>query len=314
MAATDMAATDRTGPDMTGRVCLVTGATRGIGRATAEALARMGATVIVHGRDAAAVDTVCRALARAQAAAGRNRGGIEAARVGSVSGVVADFSRLADVGRLADDVAARLDESGSRQLHVLVNNAGTGALRRRPTPDGNEWQFAVNHLAPFLLTNRLLDRIRGSAPARIVNVASRAHRRAQLDLDDVNWERRNYDAMRAYGASKLANILFTRELARRLAGAGVTANSLHPGVVATNIFNTMGVLGRVLGVLGKLWLLSPADGARTSIYLASSPEVADVSGRYLDKCRPIEPASSAQDDAAARRLWEISERMTGLSA
>ncbi|HEY5569577.1 MAG TPA: SDR family oxidoreductase [Gammaproteobacteria bacterium] len=280
--------------DLTGRVCLVTGATRGIGRATAEALAKMGATVLIHGRDSAAVGAVCREIVRSAVRA-------------NVSGVVADFASLADVRRLAREIA---DRHG--RLDVLVNNAGTVTMRRKPTVDGFEWQLGINHLAPFLLTNLLLERLKASAPARIVTVSSRAHRRGVLDFDDLNWEHRKYDGLQAYGASKLANILFTSELARRLTGSGVTANCLHPGVVATNIFNHAGLAGRLVGLLARWRMLSPVKGAETSVFLAASPEV-NVSGKYFDKCEAVEPAPAANDAAATRHLWEVSERLTGLA-
>ena len=277
--------------DLSGRICLVTGATRGIGRATAEALAKMGAQVLIHGRDSASVGAVCR----------------EMVRYGQVTGVVGDLSSLAAVRRLAKDVAAQ-----HPRLDVLVNNAGTGSLRRETTADGFERQFAVNHLAPFLLTNLLLERLKASSAARVVTVSSMAHRSGKLDFDDLNWERRKYSGLQAYSASKLANILFTIELARRLSGSRVTANCLHPGVVATNIFSTMGFGGRLLTVLFRPFMLSPAKGALTSVYLASSPEVANVTGKFFDKCREAATAPAAQDADAARRLWEISERLAGL--
>jgi NAD(P)-dependent dehydrogenase (short-subunit alcohol dehydrogenase family) len=278
--------------DLSGRTCLVTGATHGIGRATAEALATMGADVIVHGRDSVVVGIVCREIVRAS-------------RNANVTGAVADFASLAAVRRLAAEVAERHE-----RLDVLVNNAGTSTRNRRVTSDGFEWLFGVNHLAPFLLTSLLLDKLKANAPARIVTVASMAYRRGTLDLDDPNWERREYKGFAAYSDSKLANILFTRELARRLEGARVTANCLHPGVVATNIFNQAGWIGRVFSLLARPLLLSPKDGAKTTVHLASSPDVAAVSGRFFDKCRekPLDPI--ALDDAKARALWELSERVT----
>jgi NAD(P)-dependent dehydrogenase (short-subunit alcohol dehydrogenase family) len=283
--------------DMHGRICLVTGATRGIGRATAEGLARLGATVIVHGRDAAAVDAVCREIARDT---GRT----------DVSGAVADFASLASVRGLAHDIVAR-----GNPLHVLVNNAGTSAGRRRSTVDGFEWQLGVNHLAPFALTNLLDEPLRDGAPSRVVNVASAAHRRGALDFDDLSWEQRKYRGIQAYSDSKLANLLFTLELARRLVGSGITANALHPGVVATNIFGHMGAAGKLFGWLARPLLLSPEKGARTSVYLASAAEVAGVSGKYFVDCREHAPSTAARDAAAARRLWDVSEQMTrGFSA
>lgn len=279
--------------ELSGRICLVTGATHGIGRATAEALAALGATVIVHGRDSAAVGAVCREIVRASGNA-------------EVTGVVADFASLAAVRRLAADVVAR-----HTRLDVLVNNAGTSARQRRLTSDGFEWLLGVNHLAPFLLTTLLLDKLRASAPARVVTVASMAYRRGTLELDDLNWERRKYRGFKAYADSKLANILFTHELARRLTGSGVTANSLHPGVVATNIFNQLGFVGRLFTTLAKPFLLTSAEGAKTSVYLASAPEAASVSGRFFDRCREVPLDPVANDAAGARRLWELSEKLCG---
>jgi NAD(P)-dependent dehydrogenase (short-subunit alcohol dehydrogenase family) len=278
--------------DLSGRICLITGATRGIGRATAEALAKSGAHVLLHGRDSASVGAVCR----------------EMVRYGQVTGVVGDLSSLAAVRKLASEVAAQ-----HPRLDVLVNNAGTSSPRLVKTTDGYERTFAVNHLAPFLLTNLLLDKLKAGKAARVVTVSSMAHRGGVLDFDDLNWEKRKYSGLGAYGASKLANILFTLELAGRLAGSGVTANSLHPGVVATNIFGTMGVLGKAFAVLFRPFMLSPANGAKTSIYLASSPEVANITGKFFDKCREVPPTPAAQDAAAAKRLWEISAKLTGLA-
>ena len=279
--------------DMSGRICLVTGATRGIGRATAEALAKSGAHVLLHGRDSASVGAVCR----------------EMVRYGQVDGVVGDLSSLAAVRKLATEVAAQYP-----RLDVLVNNAGTGTWRRQTTGDGYERTFAINHLAPFLLTNLLLERLKAGKAARVVTVSSMAHRGAKLDFDDLNWEKRKFSGLGAYGASKLANILFTVELASRLAGSGVTANCLHPGVVATNIFTAFGGrTGKVFTVLLRPFMLSPADGAKTSIYLASSPEVANVTGKFFDKCREVPPTPAAQDAAAAKRLWDVSAKLTGLA-
>jgi NAD(P)-dependent dehydrogenase (short-subunit alcohol dehydrogenase family) len=278
--------------DLNGRICLVTGATRGIGRATAEALAKMGAHVLIHGRDSASVGAVCR----------------EMIRHGQVSGVVGDLGSFAAVRKLASEIAAQ-----HPRLDVLVNNAGTSTRRREVTVDGCERTFAVNHLAPFLLTNLLLDRLKAGKAARVVTVSSMAHRGGGLDFDDLAWEKRKYRWLRAYGDSKLANILFTLELARRLEGSGVTANCLHPGLVATNIFGSLGAVGKVIAVLFRPLMLSPANGAKTSVYLASSPEVANVTAKFFDKCREVAPTASAQDAAAARRLWEISEKLTGLA-
>jgi NAD(P)-dependent dehydrogenase (short-subunit alcohol dehydrogenase family) len=277
--------------DLTGRTCLVTGATRGIGRATAEALAKLGANVVIHGRDSASVGAVCRSTLRV-------------ARGGQVTGAVADFASLKSVRRMAEDVLAQ-----HPRLDVLVDNAGAAALKRRTSADGFEWLFAVNHLAPFLLTKLLLPTLTKSAPARVVTVASMAYRRTVLDFDDLQWERRKYQSLGAYSASKLANILFTLELSRRLSGTRVTANCLHPGVVATNIFSSLGTLGKIFGVLARPLLMSPAAGAKTSVHLASAPELATVSGRFFERSREVSLDANAQDAAAARRLWDISEAL-----
>ena len=282
--------------DLSGKVCLVTGATRGIGRVTAEALAKRGAFVLLHGRDSVTVGLVCREIGRLVGDA-------------NVMGLVADLSSMTEVRRLAAEVLAARD-----RLDVLVNNAGSVTLHRTITAEGLEWQFATNHLAPFLLTNLLLERLQASAPARVVTVSSAAHRRAKLDFDDLNWERRKYDGMGAYSNSKLANIYFTRELARRLEGTRVTANCLHPGVVATNIFSHGGVVGKLIGLVARPLMLSAEEGAETSIYLATSPDVAEISGRYFVKSEPVELTPIAEDADAARRLWEISAQLTELAA
>jgi NAD(P)-dependent dehydrogenase (short-subunit alcohol dehydrogenase family) len=282
---------------MTGRRVLVTGANAGIGKWTAIGLAERGASVILHARSAekgrAAQEEVKRRSGR-----------------GDVDLLLADFSSLDDVRRLAAEVLDRYD-----RLDVLVNNAGLISSRRAESADGFELTFAVNHLAPFLLTNLLLERLLASAPARIVSVASRAHLRATIDFDDLD-SRRGYEGLDVYSRSKLANILFTRELARRLAESGVTANCLHPGVVRSD-FGADGDLGGVMG-LGWLvirpFLLSSKQGAETSIYLASSPEVEGISGEYFDRCRVARTSSRARDMDAAARLWRVSEERVGLEA
>jgi NAD(P)-dependent dehydrogenase (short-subunit alcohol dehydrogenase family) len=263
-----------------GRVCLVTGATSGIGFATAAGLARMGAKVLLHGRDERKGERALRAIAKDDPRA-------------KVDLVLADFSSLAQVRRLAEDLLDRYP-----QLHVLVNNAGIHTWEAQESHDGFDLTFAVNHLAPFLLTRLLLERLRASAPARIVNVASRAHRWARPN--GWNPAPDTWPPYQAYAMSKLANILFTRELARRLEGSGVTVNALHPGVIATN-----------LTLIQPLrWVLpGPKRGARTSIYLASDPGLEAVSGHYFVGRRVRTPSNAAQDDAAARRLWEQSERL-----
>ncbi|HWE35817.1 MAG TPA: SDR family oxidoreductase [Isosphaeraceae bacterium] len=278
---------------MKGKVCLVTGATSGIGCATAEALAARGATVVLVGRDA---EKTARTAARIRETTGNS----------AVEYLLADLSSQAEVRRLARDFQGRHD-----RLHVLINNAGAAFTTRTESVDGIELTLALNHLAYFLLTNLLLDTIKASAPARIVNVASGAHTIVKaLDFDDLQASRKKYGSFRVYGHSKLANILFTRELARRLEGTGVTANALHPGLVATNFGAKMPAVARFFF---RLFGLPPEKGARTVIYLATSPGVEGVSGRYFYKEKEAKPSAGALDAEAARRLWQISETMTGLA-
>jgi retinol dehydrogenase 12 len=221
----------------------------------------------------------------------------------------ADFASLAQVRALAAQVMASVP-----RLDVLINNAGCGNFSRTVTADGYETTFAVNHLAPFLLTNLLLDKLKGSAPARIVNVASRAHRDKEIDFDDL-MSVRGYRVMRTYGRSKLANILFTRSLAKRLAGSNVTANSLHPGLIATGIGQT-NALARLVWklVVGVRGGISVEEGAKTSVYLATSPDVGGLSGGYYVKCRlaELQTRAEAVSDAVADRLWKVSEELVGL--
>jgi len=281
--------------DLRGCTILVTGASSGIGLAASEELAAMGAELVLVGRDPTRLAAAAAAV-RARSAAG------------PVSTLACDLSSLAAVRGLTAEVLGR-----HPRLHVLVNNAGGVSPTRQVTADGLERTFAVNHLAPYLLTRLLLDRLVASAPARIVTVSSVAHRRAHLDFGDLQLER-GYAIMRAYGQSKLANVLFTRELARRLAGTRVTANCLHPGAVATRIWSGARGFARPLLALAKLFMLTPEEGARTIVHLASEPEVAQLTGAYLEKGEVVDPAPQARDDAAARRLWEESARLVGLEA
>jgi NAD(P)-dependent dehydrogenase (short-subunit alcohol dehydrogenase family) len=277
---------------MQGRTVLITGGNSGIGRETAAGLARIGATVIITSRD-------------------REKGQRAAAEIGARSGrqvecLHLDLASLASTRAFAADFLQRYDA-----LHVLVNNAGLILGDRRLTDDGFEMTFAVNHLAHFLLTDLLLDRIKASAPARIINVSSRAHRRVSgLDFDDLQADKR-YSGLQVYSRSKLANIYFTRELARRLEGSRVDVNALHPGAVATGFARDGDVKGPY-GLLVRLvspFLKTPEDGARTSIHLASAPELEGVSGKYFSDSKETAPAPAALDDAAARRLWTVSEEL-----
>lgn len=275
-----------------GQTVVVTGASSGIGKSAAVTLAGMGARTIL----------VCRDRGRGEAAV------LDVRKAGGTAElVVADLSSQAEVRRAASEIL-----SLAPRLHVLINNAGAMNQKRERTVDGLERTFATNHLAYFLLTSLLLDRLKASAPARIVNVSSAAHRRASagMPFDDLNAER-GYSSWDAYGQSKLANILFTRELARRLEGTGVVANSLHPGIVATGFgLNTSGLLRLAIRFF-QLFMLTPEQGADTIVHLASAPEAASVSGKYFVKRREAMPRAPALDDGAAKRLWEVSERLTG---
>jgi NAD(P)-dependent dehydrogenase (short-subunit alcohol dehydrogenase family) len=269
-------------------VVVVTGASSGIGAAGAVELARRGATVVPVGRDEGRLEKVAREV-----------GG---------EGIRADLASLAGVRRLADELLERCE-----RIDVLVNNAGVMPGRRRLTADGLELTFAVNHLAPFLLTNLLLDRLRESAPARVVTTSSVAHSGGLIDLDDLQLEN-GWTMMRAYSTSKLANILFTRELARRLEGSGVVANCFHPGVIRTRLTRRANPLLLVGAKLAAPFLGSPKTGAETLVWLASSPEPADVSGGYFENCRPARQSAQSQDDELAAALWERSAEVVGLRA
>lgn len=277
---------------MDGRVCLVTGGSSGIGEATASGLATLGAQVAIACRDEArgraAVERICKETGR---------------EVGLLLG---DFGSLSAVRSLAEEIQRRLP-----QLHVLVNNAGVVMQRRVESVDGFETTFAVNHLAPYLLTRLLLDHLKGSGPARVINVSSALHRYGRVRFDDLQRTRR-YDPFSAYAGSKLCNLLFTRELARRAAGSGLTCNALHPGVVGTRLGqNTSGVLRAGWNVAERV-LPSPQRGARTSVYLAAASEIANESGGYYVKCKARAPALRALDEAAAAKLWAVSAEFCGL--
>jgi NAD(P)-dependent dehydrogenase (short-subunit alcohol dehydrogenase family) len=273
-------------------LAVVTGASSGIGLHAAIGLARAGMRVVMAGRDRNRTERARRLVAERS---GSDR--IEAA--------LADFSRLADVRRLADDILSAHD-----RLDVLVNNAGLFSPHYRLSADGFELTFAVNHLAPFLLTNLLLDRLKASAPARIVTVASEAHRRNRIDLGDLT-RPRDWTMMRAYGRSKLCNILFTRELASRLDPNEIVATCLHPGVVATGIGQRGGLTELGWRVL-KPFMLSPEKGAETPVFLATVPDAKFFHGGYVIRKALTQPDPAALDSGLARRLWEESARLVGL--
>lgn len=279
---------------MIGKVCLVTGATSGIGQITAAALAAQGAEVIVHGRNRQKAEETARRI--------RAETGNDAVHV-----LLADFADLDQVRALAVALQARFG-----RLDVLINNAGAYFNTRQRTPVGVEKTFLVNHLAPFLLTNLLLEQLQKSAPARIINLSSDAHRYGTLDLDDLTF-RRFYFGFWAYARSKLANILFTYELARRLGDGEVTANAVHPGHVATDIWRTnFSLIGPIVKWTMGLFAVTPEQGADNSIYLATAPEVAGVTGEYFVKREPVASSPLSRNEALARRLWEVSETLASL--
>jgi retinol dehydrogenase 14 len=283
------------GGPMAGRTVLITGATSGIGRATALALATMGAHVAITGRDLGRTENAAREIS---AAGGR-----------TVDVFVADLSSQAQVRRLAGEVL-----EGLPRIDVLVNNVGGYWSTRHVTEDKLERTFALNHLAPFLLTNLLLDRLEQSAPARVVTVASNAHAQGRIDFDDLQGER-SYSGSRAYSQSKLANLLFSYQLARRLRASAVTANALHPGLVRTSFgAEDPNRIQRLLIPFLRPVLKSPAQGAATSIHLASAPELKQVSGRYFANRRPTRSSTRSYDQAVAARLWEASADLVSLTA
>jgi NAD(P)-dependent dehydrogenase (short-subunit alcohol dehydrogenase family) len=287
-----MPASDRS---LTGKTCLVTGATDGVGKVTARALAEQGAHVLLVGRDPDKTEQTTRQIREQTGSA-------------SVQSFLADLSSQKQVRRLAEEVLSRHE-----RLDVLVNNAGALFLTRQESQDGIEMTLALNHLGYFLLTHLLLDRLRQSAPARIVNVASEAHQSGTLDLEDLEGRRR-YSGWGAYCQSKLANVMFTYSLARRLEGTGVTANALHPGFVATGFGSDNGWRGALMRPFIRLFGMNVERGARTQIHLAGSPEVEGKSGLYWVKCRPARSSRVSHEEAAGERLWQLSAQMTGVAA
>jgi NAD(P)-dependent dehydrogenase (short-subunit alcohol dehydrogenase family) len=279
---------------MKGKTVVITGATSGIGEVAALTLAKIGARIV--------------AVARS-----RQRGDATLAQLRSSAPGVAHAIHFADLSRLNEmkRVAAQIADQESR-IDVLINNAGAIFATRQLTEDGLERTFALNHMAYFVVTAGLRERLLASGPSRIINTASAAHLGANLDFDDLQ-SAKSYMAMKTYGRSKLCNILFTRELARRLRGSGVTTNCLHPGFVATRFGDQSGGLISRFVWLAKFFAMSPTKGARTIVYLASSPEVAEATGQYFYRCLPTTPSSLAQDDVAALELWHRSAALAGMS-
>jgi NAD(P)-dependent dehydrogenase (short-subunit alcohol dehydrogenase family) len=278
---------------MAGRICMVTGANRGIGRAIALGLAKMGATVVM----------VCRHPERGEAAQ---------AEIQAISGnpdvdlLIADLASLTSIRQMADAFKNRY-----QHLHVLINNAGVTKKKGTLTDEGLEMTFAVNHLGPFLLTHLLLDVLKASAPARIINVSSMVHKWGKIDFEDLQGERQ-YGMDKAYNQSKLANVLFTYELARRLEGTGVTVNSLHPGMVVTDFGREYTGFKGVMSRLWQVFMKSPEEGAETPIYLASSPEVKGISGKYYVNMKAVRSSKATYDVDLARRLWQVSAALAQL--
>jgi len=280
---------------MKGKTVVVTGGTSGIGEIAAEKLAQMGARIVLVARDKSRADATLTRL--------RERGPGLAHSVHC-----ADLTRLAEMKRVGAQIASQ-----EPRIDVLINNAGALFAKRQVTQDGLESTFALNHMAYFVMTEVLRERLAASAPARIVSTASAAHQGVTLDFDDLQSEK-SFRAMKAYGRSKLCNVLFTREVASRLQGTGVTANCLHPGFVATRFADQSGGLISRLVWLAKFFAISPEEGAKTIVYLASSPDVAQVTGKYFYQCRAMTPSLSALDDRAALLLWERSVALAGMKA
>ncbi len=280
---------------MQSKTVVITGATSGIGEVAALRLASQGARIVMIARD----------RERAIATQARLKGANPAAEHRAL---YADLSSLSDMKRVAHEIA-----DSESKIDVLVNNAGAVFLSRKVSPDGLEMTFATNHMAYFVLTNVLLDRLKATPGARIVSTASDAHRGGRIDFDDLQLEK-SYGVARAYGTSKLMNILFTRELSRRLAGTGVTANCLHPGFVGTR-FGANNARSGIMKLVHRALMsfgISPEEGAKTIVYLASSPDVAGKSGGYYYKNKIAEPTAAAQSDADAKRLWEVSAKIAGV--
>ena len=277
---------------MKNKICLITGANAGIGKTTALGLAKLGARVVMVSRNKEMGEEALKEIA--------SESGNE-----NIDLLTADLASFASIRKLAEEIRSRYDK-----LDVLINNAGIFMSELQYTEDKIEMQWGVNHLAPFLLTHLLMDTLKKASSARIVNVSSRVHFRGVINFDDLNMTSR-YDGLKAYSQSKLANVLFTSELAERLQGTGVTANCLHPGGVRTHFVdkNASGIY-KVGWILLKPFMISPSQGAETSVYLASSEEVEGVTGKYFDKCKPRRSSRISYDKDVAKRLWEVSEELT----
>lgn len=278
--------------DLNNKICIITGSTSGIGLETAKGLAKYGATLVLPIRDALKGDTLRDEIMQQTPDAKVDFMHCDLASFDSIREFVHQF------------------KSKYHKLHMLINNAGIWETKRNLTQDGIEKNFAVNHLAPFLLTNLLLDTIKESAPARIINVASEAHRQGKMNFQDLEFEKK-YASFQSYGQSKLANILFTKKLSQKLSGTGVTVNCLHPGVVSTNLFDKMpGILMKAM----NLFMVTPEKGAQTTLFLATSPDVEKVSGEYFSKSKPKKPSPRALRQETADKLWEISEAYVGIES
>jgi NAD(P)-dependent dehydrogenase (short-subunit alcohol dehydrogenase family) len=281
-----------------GKTCLITGSTSGIGKQIAIGLAKLKANVVLVGRKKARCEATLEEIRRnVSTDSNKNR----------ISYLLADLSSQASIHQLANEFLATHES-----LDVLLNNAGVFLPKRFTTVDGIEYTFAVNHLAPFLVTNLLFEGIKASSPSRIITTSSVAHRGAHINFDDLQFERRRYNGLKAYSQSKLANILFTKELSRRSKGSGVTSNCFHPGGVRTNLVQSGPWYYRLIWAIVSPFLVSPWRGADTAIYLASSSEVERISGKYFVKRKEVGLSDSADDYDAAVRLWKISEELTGI--
>ncbi len=272
------------------KICIITGATSGIGRETAKELAQRGAVLVLPIRDSLKGDILKDEI-------------LEKVPDAQLDFMHCDLASFTSIREFATAFKKKYNH-----LHLLINNAGIWETKRNLTVDGIEKNFAVNHLAPFLLTHLLLNTLKASAPARIVNVASDAHKQGKMNFPDLEFEKK-YSSLKSYAQSKLANILFTKKLSQKLKGTSVTTNCLHPGVVSTNLFDKMPKL--LMGVM-NLFMISPEKGAQTTIYLATSPEVENVSGEYFAKSKSKKPAPQALRQDTADKLWEISEKYVGI--